>query len=127
MRFSKVAVCGGVLLAAAVQANAGSVDAKLLDMLLANGSISKAQHAELSADLVREQRAEKREAKEFVKEKDFVAFKQLAGWAANTAATSATCDCGNLPPVHLGAQPWAHHGNRARPPAVRWETVLAGR
>jgi len=85
MRLSKAVVCGGLILAGAAQANAGTVDAKLLDMLLANGQITKAQHDELSADLAREQRAEKREAKEYVKEKDFVAFRQLAGWAENTA------------------------------------------
>ena len=54
MRLSKAVVCGGLILAGATQANAGSVDAKLLDMLKANGSITAAQHAELSADLVRE-------------------------------------------------------------------------
>ena len=87
MRSAKLGVYGGLLLAAAVQANAGSVDAKLLDMLKANGSITAAQHAELSADLAREQRAEKREAKQLVKEKDYVAFTQAAGWAANTRLT----------------------------------------
>jgi len=84
MRLSKAVVCGGLILAGAAQANAGMVDAKLLDMLLANGQITKAQHDELSADLAREQRAEKRETKEYAKEKDFVAFQQAAGWAANT-------------------------------------------
>jgi hypothetical protein len=76
-----------LILAGAAQANAGSVDAKLLDMLKANGSISAAQHAELSADLAREAREEKRAAKAVVKEKDFVAFRQAAGWAESTRLT----------------------------------------
>ena len=87
MRLSKAVVCGGLILAGATQANAGSVDAKLLDMLKANGSISAAQHAELSADLAREAREEKRAAKDVVKEKDFVAFRQAAGWAESTKLT----------------------------------------
>jgi polyhydroxyalkanoate synthesis regulator phasin len=74
-----------VLLFAALQANAGSVDAKLLDMLLANGSITQAQHAELTADLARETRAEKRAAKEKLDKSEFMEFQQRAGWAANTA------------------------------------------
>jgi len=85
MRSSKALLGGSLVLAAAVQANAGSVDQKLLDMLLANGSISKAQHAELTGDLVREQKAEQRESKEYVKKEDFTAFQQVAGWAARTA------------------------------------------
>ena len=87
MRLSKAVVCGGLILAGTAQANAGSVDAKLLDMLKANGSISAAQHAELSADLAREAREEKRAAKDVVKEKDFVAFRQAAGWAESTRLT----------------------------------------
>ena len=87
MRLSKAVVCGGLILAGATQANAGSVDAKLLDMLKANGSISAAQHAELSADLARETREEKRAAKAVVKEKDFVAFRRHAGWAESTKLT----------------------------------------
>lgn len=87
MRLSKAVACGGLILAGAAQANAGSVDAKLLDMLKANGSISAAQHAELSADLAREAREEKRAAKAVVKEKDFVAFRQAAGWAESTRLT----------------------------------------
>ncbi len=49
-------LCGGLLLAATVPAHA-AVDGKLLDMLLANGSITAAQHAELSADLAKEKAA----------------------------------------------------------------------
>jgi Putative porin len=67
-------------------AHAG-VDAKLLDMLLANGSITKAQHAELVRDLAREERADKRASKVKLDKKDFTAFQQLAGWTANTRLT----------------------------------------
>jgi hypothetical protein len=56
-------------------------------MLLKNGSITAEQHAELSSDLKREARKEKREAKQYVKEKDFTAFNQLAGWATRTKLT----------------------------------------
>ena len=56
-------------------------------MLLANGSITKAQHSELTRDMVREQRVEKRASKEKLDKKDFTAFQQLAGWAANTKLT----------------------------------------
>ena len=53
---------GGLLLAAA-PAFAGTVDQKLLDMLLANGSINASQHAELTGDLAREQRTAERAAR----------------------------------------------------------------
>ncbi len=81
----KKALLGSVIVACAAQAEAGMVDAKLLDVLLANGSITKAQHTELSADLAREARAESKKTKDLVAEKDFVAFRQLAGWAESTA------------------------------------------
>lgn len=81
----KKALLGSVIVACAAQAEAGMVDAKLLDVLLANGSITKAQHTELSADLAREARAESKNTKDLVAEKDFVAFRQLAGWAESTA------------------------------------------
>ena len=79
LRSATLVFCSGV-------AHAG-VDAKLLDMLLANGSITKAQHAELVRDLSREQRVEKRANKEKLDKKDFTAFQQLAGWAASTKLT----------------------------------------
>ena len=47
----------GSALAALTGPALASVDAKLLDMPLANGSITAAQHAELRADLAREQEA----------------------------------------------------------------------
>lgn len=74
---------GGLLLAAA-PVFAGTVDQKLLDMLLANGSINTAQHAELVGDLAKEQRkAERADAKQ-VKTEDMVALQQKLGWAMNT-------------------------------------------
>jgi hypothetical protein len=79
--------CGSLLLALAAQAAAGNVDAKLLDMLLANGSITKAQHAELTADLRKEQRAETRAAKEKLDKKEFTDFQQLAAWTTRTKLT----------------------------------------
>lgn len=89
MRFSTATLYGSLMLATASPAFAGTVDAKLLDMLLKNGSITSAQHAELSADLKQEERAEKRETKTYAKQKDFVAMRQLAGW---TEATKLTGD-----------------------------------
>jgi len=74
---------GGLLLAAA-PVFAGTVDQKLLDMLLANGSINATQHAELVGDLAKEQRkAERADAKQ-VKTEDMVALQQKLGWAMNT-------------------------------------------
>lgn len=76
-------LCGGLLLAAAVPAHA-AVDGKLLDMLLANGSISAAQHAELSADLARETKAAERTASKQVKTEEMTALQQKLAWAMNT-------------------------------------------
>jgi polyhydroxyalkanoate synthesis regulator phasin len=77
------ALWGGLLLAAA-PAFAGNVDQKLLDMLLANGSITAAQHDELVADLDKEQRkAERADAKQ-VKTEDMAALQQKLAWAMNT-------------------------------------------
>jgi polyhydroxyalkanoate synthesis regulator phasin len=68
---------------------ASGVDQKLLDMLLANGSINAAQHAELTADLTREariaERKHKREDRKKLDKKEFTAYQQTAGWAATTA------------------------------------------
>lgn len=76
-------LCGGLLLAAA-PAFAGTVDQKLLDMLLANGSITAAQHAELSGDLAKEQQAAERADAKVVKSDDMVALQQKLAWAMNT-------------------------------------------
>lgn len=84
MKISTATLCGSLFLAASAPGFAGSVDAKLLDMLLKNGSISQAQHDELMMDLKREERAESREAKEYAREKDIVEINQLAGWAKTT-------------------------------------------
>ncbi len=74
---------GGLLLAAA-PAFAGTVDQKLLDMLLANGSINSAQHAELTGDLATEQRKAARADATQVKTEDMVALQQKLAWAMNT-------------------------------------------
>ncbi|HTK99175.1 MAG TPA: putative porin [Pseudomonadales bacterium] len=83
MQKTILSVCGGFMLAAAAipAASAESVDAKLLAMLKANGSITEAQFTELSADLAKEQRAESREA---VSKEDVTAIEQKLGWAERT-------------------------------------------
>ena len=73
-----VGLCGGLLLAAALPASA-AVDGKLLDMLLANGSITAAQHAELKADLVSEQAASEQAGSEQV-----AALQDKLAWALKT-------------------------------------------
>ena len=67
---------------AATSASAAeSVDAKLLGMLKANGSITAEQYTELSADLAKEQR---KVARETVDKEELTTFQQKIGWAANT-------------------------------------------
>ncbi|HCZ47731.1 MAG TPA: hypothetical protein DCZ11_01860 [Gammaproteobacteria bacterium] len=78
MRSLTAGICGGLLLAAA-PAFAGNVDQKLLDMLLANGSITAAQHAELKADLASEQAASEQASSEQV-----AALQDKLGWALKT-------------------------------------------
>ena len=88
------ALCGGLLLAMSVPANA-AVDAKLLDMLKANGSISQAQYSELQAELARDQkdqqiaRQAQQESNEQIaaaakKTNELSAFNQKLAWAAKT-------------------------------------------
>ncbi len=77
-------LCGGLLLAAAAVPASAAVDGKLLDMLLANGSITAAQHAELSADLARETKAAERAASKQVKTEEMTALQQKLAWAMNT-------------------------------------------
>ena len=84
MRPVTARLCGGLLLAATAPAFAGAVDQKLLDMLLANGSITPAQHDELAADLGKEQRAAERADGKNVKQEDLAALQQKLAWAANT-------------------------------------------
>jgi post-segregation antitoxin (ccd killing protein) len=81
------ALCGGLLLAASVPANA-AVDAKLLEMLKANGSISQAQYAELQAELSKDQAAQAQQQQAIAaassKASDLSAFEQKVAWAAKT-------------------------------------------
>ncbi len=82
MRRIILSVCGGLALAAATPiVSAEGVDAKLLGMLKANGSITEAQFTELSADLAKEQRAE---ARETVSKSDVTAMQQKLNWAERT-------------------------------------------
>lgn len=70
-------LCSGILLAMSVPASAG-VDAKLLEMLKANGSITPSQHAELKDELAKEQ-------KEQAEKKSVAAkFEEKLAWAART-------------------------------------------
>ena len=86
------ALCGGVLLAMSVPASA-AVDAKLLDMLKANGSISPAQYAELQTELTKDQLAQQQAQKATsdqiaaataAKSSELSAFEQKVAWAAKT-------------------------------------------
>ncbi|WP_282357577.1 putative porin [Pseudomonas sp. PS01303] len=88
------ALCGGLLLATSVPASA-AVDAKLLDMLKANGSISQAQYIELQTELAKDQKAQQiaqqaqQETNEQVaavakKTNEQSAFDQKLAWAAKT-------------------------------------------
>ena len=88
------ALCGGLLLAMSVPASA-AVDAKLLDMLKANGSISPAQYTELQAELARDQKDQQiaRQAQQETNEQiaatakktnELSTFDQKLAWAAKT-------------------------------------------
>ncbi|MFJ3482007.1 putative porin [Pseudomonas sp. NPDC090202] len=85
------ALCGGMLLALSVPASA-AVDAKLLDMLKANGSISPAQYTELQTELAKDQQAQaqaqKAQADQIAaataKSSELSAFEQKVAWAAKT-------------------------------------------
>lgn len=63
---------------------ASGVDAKLLSMLRANGSITADQYAELSADLAREQR---RATRDTVDKTEFTEMQQKLSWATNTVVS----------------------------------------
>ena len=76
-------LCGGLVLAMSVPASAG-VDAKLLEMLKANGSISPAQYAELQTELTSEKQAQQEAVANQVKKSDLSAFEQKVAWAAKT-------------------------------------------
>ena len=88
------AVCGGLMLAMSIPASA-AVDAKLLDMLKANGSISQAQYAELQAELAKDQKDQQiaRQAQQETNEQiaatakktnELSTFDQKLAWAAKT-------------------------------------------
>lgn len=88
------ALCGGLLLAMSVPASA-AVDAKLLDMLKANGSITNAQYSELQAELARDQKEQQiaRQAQQETNEQiaatakktnELSSFDQKLAWAAKT-------------------------------------------
>jgi hypothetical protein len=88
------AVCGSLLLAMSIPASA-AVDAKLLDMLKANGSITNAQYSELQAELARDQKDQQiaRQAQQETNEQiaatakktnELSTFDQKLAWAAKT-------------------------------------------
>jgi hypothetical protein len=88
------ALCGSLLLAMSVPASA-AVDAKLLDMLKANGSITNAQYSELQAELARDQKDQQiaRQAQQETNEQiaatakkttELSTFDQKLAWAAKT-------------------------------------------
>ncbi|HEX8596634.1 MAG TPA: putative porin [Pseudomonas sp.] len=79
------ALCGGVVLAMSVPASA-AVDAKLLDMLRANGSINQAQYAELQTELAKDQQAQKQALADVqnTKTASQAAFEQKVAWATKT-------------------------------------------
>jgi len=79
------ALCGGLVLAMSVPANA-AVDAKLLDMLKANGSINAAQYAELQTELAKDQAAQKQALADVQNTKSATQseFEKKIAWAAKT-------------------------------------------
>jgi hypothetical protein len=79
------ALCGGLVLAMSVPANA-AVDAKLLDMLKANGSINQAQYNELQTELAKDQQAQKQALADVQNSKSAAAseFEKKIAWAAKT-------------------------------------------
>jgi len=88
------ALCGGRLLALSVPASA-AVDAKLLDMLKANGQITAAQYTELQTELAKDQKEKQiaqqaqQETNEQIaatakKTNDLSVFDQKLAWAART-------------------------------------------
>lgn len=74
-------ICGGLILVASSAANA-AVDAKLLEMLKANGSITPAQYSELQTDLAKDQQEAVAQAAQ--KKTDLSAFEQKIAWASKT-------------------------------------------
>ena len=87
-------LCGGLLLALSVPASA-AVDAKLLDMLKANGQITAAQYTELQSELAKDQKEQQiaRQAQQETNEQiaatakktnELSSFDQKLAWAAKT-------------------------------------------
>jgi hypothetical protein len=74
-------LCASLLLAISAPASA-AVDAKLLEMLKANGSITPAQYVELQADLANDQKVQQIAAAD--KAKKDSAWDQKLAWAAKT-------------------------------------------
>lgn len=68
-------LCGGLVLAMSVPAGA-AVDAKLLEMLKANGSITPEQYSELKTELNRDMQANQQLAGQQIKKEDLTAFEQ---------------------------------------------------
>jgi hypothetical protein len=86
MRKTFLSVCGGLALAAITPfATAETVDAKLLGILKANGSITPAQYDELSADLAKQQQVAP--ASDTATKKDLSELQQKIAWAANTVVS----------------------------------------
>ncbi|KAE9658746.1 putative porin [Pseudomonas fluorescens] len=88
------ALCGGLLLALSVPASA-AVDAKLLDMLKANGQITASQYTELQSELAKDQKEQQiaRQAQQETNEQiaatakktnELSSFDQKLAWAAKT-------------------------------------------
>ena len=87
-------LCGGLLLALSVPASA-AVDAKLLDMLKANGQITASQYTELQSELAKDQKEQQiaRQAQQETNEQiaatakktnELSSFDQKLAWAAKT-------------------------------------------
>ena len=88
MRKTIVNACGGLVLAAISSvAAAESVDAKLLGMLKTNGSITQAQYDELSADLAKEEKQEKADARDTASKQDLTDLQQKIAWATKTVVS----------------------------------------
>ncbi|MBX8490213.1 putative porin [Pseudomonas cichorii] len=79
------ALSGSLALAMSVGANA-AVDAKLLDMLRANGSINQAQYAELQTELAKDQQAQKQALADVQQSKSAsqAEFEKKIAWATKT-------------------------------------------
>ncbi|WPP01187.1 putative porin [Pseudomonas sp. HR96] len=82
--FTGIGLCSTLLMAMSTPANA-AVDAKLLAMLKANGSITDAQYAELQADLANDQKVTQQATADAVAKQN--AWDQKVAWASKTRIT----------------------------------------